>query len=251
MNKENVLKEKTLNKPSLKERLRSNIISIAWKLFHNLFGNKPSLEETAKKYSKKTGTKFILSDQSKDKIDKFKRYGKGIIISNHPSGVFSDYLPVFASLGDEILKKSIFYTGSWNLKMNQTEFPDCTFRSANNLWKTGLIQLQEDIKKVNEKGGFLFIIPSWADTSENRTFKGIFKRIITNSENNLPVLSCKVKHNWKKGYLQLAKSLFTKKGGISTVNIEDKTIKDWKDKEGKPLSPKEMRAVYEGSLINS
>ncbi len=246
MDKQNILEKKILNKTPFKEKLRSNIISIAWKLFHNLFGNKPSLEETAKKYFKKTGTKLTLSSQSKDKIDELKKQGKGIIISNHPSGVFSDYLPVFASLGDEILKKSIFYTGSWNLKMNQTEFPDYTFRAANNLGRIGLTQLQEDIKKVNEEGGFLFIIPSWADTSENRTFKGIFKRIITNSENNLPVLSCKVRHNWKKWYLQLAKSLFTKKGGISTVDTENKAIKDWKDEDGKPLSPKEMRAIYEG-----
>ncbi len=44
--------------------------------------------------------------------------------------------------------------------MNQTEFPDYTFRAANNLGRIGLTQLQEDIKKVNEEGGFLFIIPS-------------------------------------------------------------------------------------------
>lgn len=231
---------------SLQESIRSGIISVAWKLFHILFGNDRSLEKTGEQYLKKTGTQLILDEHSKWDIEALKNFGKGIIIANHPSGVFSDYLPLLSALGDDILKKTIFYTGRRNLKMNQKEFPNYDFRAATNLGKNGLEILKKDIEKVNSTWWFLFIIPSGADTSQEAPFQGIFKRIIAYSEEKLPVLTCKVEHDSPKGYPQIAKAYLSKSGGISKVKTSMTKVKDWENK-----NKKEMGEFYRGEAFEN
>ena len=79
----------------------------------------------------------------------------GIIMSNHESWTFSDYLPLLAALWDGILKKTIFYTGSYNLSMNRKESPEYEFRSAALRTKNDVAiladQVTKDIKKMTEE----------------------------------------------------------------------------------------------------
>ncbi|HMY81008.1 MAG TPA: hypothetical protein PK048_04170 [Candidatus Absconditabacterales bacterium] len=179
----------------------------------------------------------------------FARGGKGIIISNHKSGVFSDYLPLFATLGDDILKKCIFYTGSYNRAMNQREFPDYVFRPATLRTRKDVIdlkdQLKNDIDYVNNNGGYIFIIPPGANISEDAEFQALFQRIIKGSEDNLSLLVNYIEHDSIRGYKQIAQSIIGSSTPSKTIITSKlQSVKDWKDNNGNVMKGDEMRKKY-------
>lgn len=240
------------NKKELSEEARSLLISTLWKTLHILFSwwNK-NLKDTSEGYLNKTWTKVEIDDESKNAINEFWKLGKWIIISEHKSWVFSDYLPLFSELPDDILKKSIFYTWSYNLSMNKREFPGYEFRPAtlknkkdkheiDNLKK----QIEEDIKKVKEKWWYIFIIPSWANTNKNAEFQAIFQRFIKLSDNDLPILENHITHSSSKWYKEIWKSIITKNWWITKISSTLWKASDWIDENWKVMNWRQMREKY-------
>ncbi len=237
-----------LDKRVLSDSQKSAIISTAGKIFHLLlaWGDK-SMEKTSLWYLKKTNTHIEITEASKLAIQAFKEWGKWIILTAHKSGTFSDYLPLFAEIWDEILKKSIFYTWAFNLSMNKREFPEYTFKSATLTKREDAIilkqQIQEDIQKVSTEWWFIFIAPSWVDVEENSHFKGLFKRFVSWLDDNFPILVSHVTYDTDRWYKEVALSLLRWKW--STVNVSAQLWSVWDRKnDWKPLSWEEMREKY-------
>lgn len=236
-------------KQELSHDLRSAVISIAWKVFHVLFSWwDKSLEKTSKGYMKKTHTTINVDDNSTRTIEELKESWKGIIISNHKSGVFSDYLPLFATLWDDVLNKSIFYTGSYNLTMNQREFPEYEFRPATLRTREDVIKLKDqiknDVEKINSNWWYIFIIPSWANTSEDAEFQAIFQRMIKQAADDLPVLVSHIEHDSSRWYKQIAESMMKWVKSETTITSKLQSAKDWKNDNWKAMKWDEMRAKY-------
>lgn len=226
------------------DKAREKKIVVAGKLFHLLFsGWNKSLEKTALWYIKKTGTKLVIDDNSKLAINNLELEGKWIIIATHISGVFSDYLPLYAVLWDTILKKSIFYTWSHSIAMNKREFPDYQFRWATprslKETKEMMKQLKLDIDKINQEWWYLFIIPSGANTSDDAEFQWIFKKMIANSNDDLPVLVNHLVHTTDRWYKNIAKSLIFKNAWDCNITSQITYALDWKG-----LNWKESREKY-------
>lgn len=229
--------------------MRSAAISVAGKVFHLLLSwGHASLAETAHRYIQKTHTAIHLDARSDQAIQDLKNLWKGIIIWNHQSGVFSDYLPLFAMLWDEILKKTIFYTGAYSVAMNQREFPAYTFRPATLRTRKDVLQLkthiEDDMQKIDNTGWYIFIIPSWSNTSEDAEFQAVFQRMITHASDRLPILVSYVTHNTMRWYAQIVESVI--RGTTSEAQIVAKlqVAKDWKDHNGKAIKWDEMRKKY-------
>ena len=194
----------------IKHTIRKTIINTWWKILHSLIWWWKSLEETAKQYIKKLWIEIKIDDDSKNNLNEFKNSDKWLIISNHESWVFSDYLPIFAELWDEILKKSIFYTWAYNLEMNKKEFPDYNFRAATLTKREDVRELKENIKndiaKIKEEWWYIFLIPSWENTEYWWEFKGIFQKMIKSLDHDFPILASKIEHqNWKWSYSEIWK----------------------------------------------
>lgn len=230
--------------------LRSAVISAAGKVFHILLsGGNKSLELTAKWYLRKTKNFPSLDDTSLEAIQSLKSAWQGIIISNHQSGVFSDYLPLFAALWDDILQKSIFYTGAYNLAMNQREFPDYQFRAATLKNREDVIRLksdiQNDIATINYQWWYIFIIPSWDNTAPDAKFLAVFQRMLEQSNDDLPVLSNQVTHSATWSYSEIAKALLGGEWFKTSIHANISTVADRKDGEGKIGNWKELRQIYD------
>lgn len=244
MNKKNI-PDKVSVISKIPINLRSSIISVAWKAFHILLSwSDESLEKTSKWYLNKTNTSVDIDIESITSILDFKNLWKWIIISNHVSWVFSDYLPLFSILWDEILKKCIFYTWAYNLSMNKREFPEYEFRAATLKTRNDVFGLEkylnEDIQKVNNEWWYIFIIPSWNSTSNWTDFKAIFQRLIKWSSDNLPILVNHVEHDWDIWYKEIATKLFTGLDWVTTrINSQISYAWEWKN-----LKWKEMREKY-------
>ncbi len=235
-------------KQELPHNLKSGIYSVAWKVFHVLFSwGDTSLENTSKKYLQKAHINLVISEESLNAIGQFKQWWRGIIMSSHPTWYFSDYLPLFATLGDQILKKAIFYTGAYNLSMNKREFPEYTFRAATLIVKEDAMNLKQqlaiDIEKINSDDGYIFIIPSWETVGEDVPFKGISRRIIQWSQDNLPVLVNHIHHKSPISRKDIARFMLTGKWETTTISSQLTTIQDRKE-WGKVLTGKEMREKY-------
>lgn len=225
--------------------IRSAIISTLWKVLHIVISNSnKSLEETSKKYLEKTWIKTYVDKESFYQLENFKQSDRWVIITTHKSWVFSDYLPIFAKLWDEILKKSIFYTWEYNLNMNKREFPDYEFRatSSQNIKSTKAIieKLYQDIKNIKNNWGYIFIIPSLANIEENWEFKWIFKRIVKELPEYFPVLNSNVEHDWQWSYSEIWKGLiWLWKDKLTKINFANSSINRFKEKNWK-----EMRDYY-------
>lgn len=229
--------------------LRSAIISTTGKILHLYFSWwDKSLENTAKWYIKKTQTQINIDNASKEAIQKFITWWKWIIISNHQSGNFSDYLPLFSIFWDKVLKNGPCYTGIYNFNMNKREFPEYTFRPATMRTiqdgKDIINYIDNDTKYLKNTWWFLFELPSWAETSEEAEFQGIFRRIITKSDEKLPILVNKISYKEPMGYKDVLLSLLGKKKPIVTIKTKLELVKDWKDISWKAMSWKEMRERY-------
>lgn len=233
----------------LSHNIRSTVISISWKVFHIILSWwDKSLEKTSKLYVEKTNTNISIDNCSNKAIENLKRLWKWIIISNHKSGNFSDYLPLFATLGDDILKKSIFYTGAYNLAMNKREFPEYEFRAATLKNRKDIIrlmkQIKNDIEKINDIWWYIFIIPSWEGTSDDTEFKAIFQKMIKWSDDNMPVLANYVKHNYSRWYKQIAESIIRWINSNITISSQLQSVKNWKDSNWKAMKWYKMREKY-------
>lgn len=250
----NDLHKSVTNPSSMRDVSRKAMISTTWAILHILFSWwDPSLDWTANKYLMSTWIKTIIDEESRNNISKFHELWKWIIISEHKSFNFSDYLPIFAELWDKILEKCVFYTWDWNLAMNQREFSNYQFRSAtlkenstkedkDNLKK----QVQKDIEKVKREWWYIFIIPSWDDSKELSNFKSLFREMIKNSDDDLSVLVNHIQHktqDWENinvWYKDIWKSMLTKKLWEFEISSQMTKASQWKDKKWN-----ESREFYE------
>lgn len=228
-------------------------IQFFWKIFHALywvnFGNlfTKSLEEVSKLFIQRAWLELLPVWDTLVSIDKFKQNWKWIILLDHTQFAnFSDYLPLFALLEDDILKKCVFYTWSYNLKMNQEEFPDYKFRWAIPIDKKDVKRLtseiNEDIERINKEWWYIFVIPSWAWNTKHWDFRAIAKRFIDWLWDNSMVLASKVSRGFS--YKNIAKSSIVWKLWKVEINWITSSISDWKWKTGQ-----EMRENYESMFI--
>ncbi len=246
---------KISSSPSFKESLtrknkklwlsmRKTIISTAWKVFHILLQWKNNLYQTSENFSK--NYQINIDDMSKKSIEELKDQKKWVIISNHQNMNFSDYLPLFKQLGEEILAKTTFYTAEWNLDMNNSIFKDNTFRQATfkNIsdWKDIIQQLSDDIQKIESDWGYIFIIPAWASREEK--FQWIFKRIIQ-KETDLPLLYSKVETMQNLWYKQIVQDMYTESSW--EINIHTRL---WNTSDLTEMSWEEMFTYYHQLLEN-
>ena len=217
-----LLKVNTNNlKENLNLKIRQEIITVVWKIFHVLYDWNNDLATTSENFCEKWNYKVHFSDKTKNSIESFKNEKSGVIISNHQNMNFADYLPLFTWLWEEILSKCIFYSGEWNIPMNEKLFPNNEFRAATfrNIsdWKKLVIQLDEDIKKIENEWGYIFVIPTWASLESK--FQAIFDRIVKTS-NSLPILSSQVQ-SWESiSYGDILKDIKNKNWTDITVTCD-------------------------------
>jgi len=236
-------------KKALSHCLRSSIISVVWRVLHILLKMNNNLSTTSSNYLELAKIWGGIDQKSMQNIEEFSQEEKGIIISNHESWVFSDYLPLFAKLWEEIMKKSIFYTWAYNLSMNKREFPDYQFRSATLTKREDVIilkqQIVEDINNIKKNGGFIFIMPSWASTDSNAEFQSIFRRMVELIDGDTKILVNQVHHNSDLWYWWMIKSILTNSMRIqveelkTTIKSEISSSEEWKW-----LNGQEMRNRY-------
>ena len=116
-------------------------------------------------------------------IEELKKQGRWIIIGNHHSSKFPDYLPMFWYLWDDILEKTLFFTGPYNLEMNRREFPGYEFVAAVESGREEMHELMETVKlklkKMKDQWGYIFLLPAgpWED-SGNKPFQALFGQIL-------------------------------------------------------------------------
>lgn len=229
-------------KISLKQKIslaiKTKVITIGWKILHILLANwEQKLEAVSNTYLEKTWTKLVIDKQAEEEIEKLREYEKWIIILNHSSSIFSDYLPLFAILKEPILKKILIYTWSYNLEMNKKEFLNYEFRSWTIKERRDIIelkkQIKEDVENIENNGWYIFIIPSWSNINIDADFWGIFLKMIKWINPETPVLVNHVEHEWDKQYLQIAKNLITKKWWESRIKTKLTFARDWKWKTWK------------------
>lgn len=235
-----------IDKKSLE--VRSQIILFWAKVFSILYwkNENTSLTEFSKSYINKTWTNIVISNDSQKELQEFLNLDRGVILLDHSQfSNFSDYLPLFSLLWEEVLSKCIFYTWSWNVSMNKKFFPNYTFRWANPIGKTEAIDLLESIKndidKINNQGGFIFLVPSWPSNNSDIEFKWIANRILNWLDDNIKSLSVKV-DKWIDYKTMFINSFIW---NIWDINLSTKIteISNWKW-----LSNDEMRA-YQNDLL--
>lgn len=214
------------------EENRSWVISVLWKVLHLTFWWSKNLAETSRKFLTMTWTKVNIDKESQEAIDKFIQGYGWISILPHKEWIFTDYLPLFSQLWDDVLKKCVFYTAPHNLEMNQREFPNLTFRSTAPT-KSLIKNIKEDMEKVKNEGWYIFIIPSWDTNDNNASFKGIFNRMLDLWDDSLNILSSNVSYNSPFGYKEVWKSFFRNRftwANSNEVNISSilTTASEWK-----------------------
>ncbi len=223
-------------------KVRSTMINIFWKVFHEIISKwNSSLEETSKAYLERNN--INLKIKWENELEKFKKGDRWLIIATHSSWNFADYLPIFAELWDEILKKSVFYTGAYNKKMNEVEFPDYTFRAATLEKKEDVKKLikniENDIEKVSREWWYIFIIPAWESTEQKAEFKSIFKRFVDKLDDNISVLTSRVIHEWNPNYINILRwKWFETELVFKNMKVSNFKWRNWK----------EMREVYNENL---
>ncbi len=246
---------KIQSSPSLKQKvstenkklwllMRKTIISTAWKVFHILLHWKNNLFQTAENFSKNYN--INIDDLSKKSIEVLRDQRKWVIISNHQNMNFSDYLPLFEQLGEEILEKTIFYTAEWNLDMNNSifknnEFRQATFKNISD-WKNIIYELQNDLERIQNEWGYIFIIPTWASKEEK--FQWIFRRIVQ-KDTDLPLLYSKVETEQNLWYKKIIQDMYSK--DTSQINI---TTRFWKTSDLQQISWEEMFTYYDELIKN-
>lgn len=172
--------------------MADQIVLLGGKVIHNLIFPGETLSDTAKTYIQRTGTEIDISRDSQESIETFKEQWKWIIIMNHEAGTFWDYMPLFFLLWEDILRNSVFYTGKNILKMAKKEFPGYKFITSwyNTISEAkDLIQTQRELMtSIQEKWGYIFIIPAGLDAREEAPFQALFKRLVESWDMNLPLL---------------------------------------------------------------
>jgi hypothetical protein len=235
-------------------KIRALLISIAWRVFHHLYGKRHAtwvnfllsprdmrLAVTAKNFLISSCIQVNKWDNVTIDIEKLKNAWKGFIIWTHATWIFIDYLPLFTQLGDDVLKKCIFYTGEYNLTMNQREFPDYQFRAVPEWRQTWLAKwfrerLKEDIQKVKENGWYIFLMPAGGGRDYGQDFKAIFSRLIAGLDDDFPALSFHAKIGddglWSYVWLLKQRLLLPE---IQTISLQTRFnhVQDWKYVDGR------------------
>lgn len=219
---------------------RSSVISVLWRWLHLVFWQLWNLYKTSNSFLSMTNTTVEIDDSSKVEIEKLRKDGKGIIISNHSSWIFTDYLPLFAQLWEEVLNKCIFYTWDYNLEMNKREFPNLSFRSATipnwaniEYVKSMKEQLEKDVESIIKEWWYIFMIASWANNDENAKFLSLFTRVIKlleKTNENVQVLANKVTHSWNFWYKQVLSSLLKRERQSVSLKSKLTNVSDWTGK---------------------
>lgn len=236
------------------ERLSPTLIRFGWAVFHALYGGDRRLWVTGITYmgnGNKRGKHMNMHVDEKslnDDIFALKDAWRWIIILNHASWIFADYLPTFWFLGDDLLREATIYTAGFNLPMNEQEFPDYDFRRVNPKSikdkKTFLTGLWERILEIEWWGWYLFIVPAWPGKDEgNKPFLAAFNHIVSQISSDTPILALRTTFDSDVTYgkILLARSW------LATIDttLESKITKasEWK------WVPKQLRREYYNSLF--
>lgn len=208
------------------------------KIAHFMFWKfSSSLEDVSIDFLKNTNTLCEYNDNiSPIEISDFIKWWKWLIISNHSSITFADYLPLFARLWDEVLKKCVFFNWYKVIKANSKEFKDYVLRATNSVksynkspeWKQDINSINPNFswtKKILEtidldisritsnEWWYVFLIPMWEWDEWN--FKWIFKRFIKWLPSDFPVLVANTYHENPRSYWEIMKNYFLSK--VNTI----------------------------------
>lgn len=235
--------------------IRPVLIQVWWAVFHTLLGGDPKLWITGVRYMRKKQRRWENVRVEKRDPEKLaqhiaalKEHGKWIIIMNHHSGNFADYLPVFGFLGDDILEETTFFTGGYNLPMNTKEFPQYQFQRWDPL---GWVEAKDFLKKIwwitvekERDGGYIFLIPAWAGRDDGtKPFGAAFHHIIRDLSWDTPILAFHVEHDQEVGYGKILLSRLGLGSYTSRIQSALSTVSDWRS------IPKEHRREYYNSLF--
>lgn len=193
------------------ERVRPTLIRVWWAVFHAMYGWDKRLGVTWVTYMGNGEKRWKHVHMNVDEVAlrrdilALKDAWKWIIILNHASWIFADYLPAFWYLGDDILSETTLYTAGFNLPMNQSEFPEYDFREANPTTikkkKQLLYELWARILEIEWQGWYLFIVPAWIGKDDgNKPFLPAFNHILWNISPDTPVLSFRTSYDSPVSY---------------------------------------------------
>ncbi len=243
--------------PSL--RLSPNILDlvtrVAWSCFHRLYGSCPKLGRTGvlymkngKKRSELRGVELPNRDELQAYIEALKAEWKWVIILNHASWIFADYLPIFWYIGDDILSETTIYTAGFNLAMNQAEFPDYDFRSVDPTThrkkKQFLTELWARCIEIEREWGYIFIVPAWPGRDDgNKPFLAAFNHIVSGISPNTPVLALHISHDTNVSYSKILLARFWVSNFKTSIASELNTASEWQN------SPKKHRRDFYNGLF--
>lgn len=200
----------------------SKIIEVWWRVFALVYGSEKKLGKLGVRYMRNGQKRWpiqgiVISDQIRlqEDIKRLKQAWKWVIIWNHHSSKFPDYLPVFWCVWDDILQKTLFFTGPYNLEMNRKLFPDYQFepaveRGKNEMHKLNLV-LKGKLQEMKDKWGYIFLLPAWPGVdSGDKPFQALFGQILRglaweggidwSSGSETPVMTFHVEHSEPLSY---------------------------------------------------
>lgn len=215
---------------------REIAIRIWWRAFHLLYGGNKSLAETGKSYrsgwrnqGESGGIEIVDRDQLTSQIDALRKSWKWVIIFNHDSGIFADYLPHFWLLWDDILKNAVIYTADFNLPMNTAEFPGYDFRVANPQNLEGRKRLLEELKNIGDK--YVIILPAWPGKDPgNKPFQALFSHILKATHPDARVLAFHTKHSIPIWYEDLVMRRLWGGKFLTTIQSSLTSVSQWPKK---------------------
>lgn len=210
-------------KDALYSRLRVKIAHLLYWM------NSQSFSELSKNFTKYCKIdKQYRDNESKLAFEEFKKNESWLIIWNHSSVTFSDYLVYFEDLWDETISKTAFYNWYKVIDWNRNEFPNIVLRNTNSVtsyknnpdWKLDLDkpiwwfswtkeiykQVIDDAEMLNNEENFVFLLPMWYWDDWN--FLWIFKKIIKNLNDDVKILLVNTEHSKQIWWIDMLKTSF-------------------------------------------
>lgn len=222
-----------------KQQLRSLAIQVGGAVFHILLWNQASLETTWRLYMGEKWKDGSYPDISFNPMKLstdiwiLEERWRWIIIMNHDSWIFPDYLPIFGLVSDDILTKTTFYTWPYNLAMNRARFPWYHFESTveNDNFKdkkTLLEKVKTTTANLSAEWGYIFLMPAGAGKDDGgKPFQAIFSHIIKGLNGDTPVLAIHVEHKGEVSYGSVLRKHFRQRSFKTNIASEMTYVKDW------------------------